>query len=83
MNKTKEKQNTHRYRQQSSGYQKGRGGLQDKEGQGGQIYRDGRRLDSGRGEHTVKCTDTILQSCTPEIGVTLLTRAASIHLIKI
>ena len=60
---------THRHRQQSSGYLKGREGRGGQQGQGGQIHSDRR----------TEYTDVTLQSCTPEVYITLLAKVPPIN----
>ena len=45
------------------------------------INGDGRRFDWG-GEHTIQCTDNVLQNCTPKTYLILLTKLTPINSIK-
>ena len=37
---------------------------------------------TGAGEHTIQCTDDMLQTCTPETDTILLSNVIPIHSIK-
>ena len=70
----KQKQKTHRHRQQYGNYQ--REG-EKVEGKGGEMVMEGDlTLD---GEHTIQYTDDVLQNCALEICIIILTNVTPIN----
>ena len=65
------KTETHRHRQQYSGYQR-EGRLGVIKGKGGQIYGDRRLFDFGWWAHTMQYTGNVSQKCALETYMTQL-----------
>lgn len=51
MNQQNKQKQTHRYRQQNGGYQRGSGSVEGALGKGGQIYGNGKKVKFGCGTH--------------------------------